>query len=121
MWARVVEISLGFWLMMSPFVFRIVATDSAGLINDLLCGLLAITFGFLSFWKGIGWAHFLTLAVSAWLLVSGFWTGHPAPPEVQNRIVVGLLLAMFAIIPNDIDEMPEEWQRLYANKNSTTE
>lgn len=109
MWARVVEIMLGFWLMASPFIFA----DGSGVLNDLILGLLVLIFGFLSFWRRTGWAHFLSLAAALWLIVFGYSAGHPAPPDSQNRIIVGLLLAMFAIIPNDIDELPRAWQRFY--------
>ena len=106
---------LAFWLMASPFIFK---SGSAGLANDLFLGLLIAIFCFLSFWNRTGWAHFLTLAAALWLMVFGYAAGHPAPPEAQNRIIVGLLLAMFAIIPNHIDEIPRSWQRFY-DENKT--
>ena len=111
MWARTVEIMLGFWLMASPFIFR-----AETLANDLLCGLLVIVFGLLAYWNRTEWAHFLTLGVSIWLIGFGYWAGHPAPPEAQNQIVVGLLLGMFAIIPNRTNELPESWQKFYAKQ-----
>jgi len=116
MWARVVEIMLGFWLMASPFIFRFGGSPA----NDLLCGLLVVIFGFLSYWNRANWTHFLTLLVAAWLIVFGYLAGLPAPPSAQNQIIVGLLLGMFAIIPNKTNEMPEAWRKFYADKNSTS-
>lgn len=95
MWARTVEIILGFWLVASLLIFR-----SNNLANDLLCGLSVVVFGFLSLWNQTQWARFLTLAVALWLIISGYLAGHPAPLSVQNQIIIGLLLAMFAIVPN---------------------
>lgn len=117
MWARVVEIMAGFWLLMSLFVFSSGEIGNSGLANYLLCGLLVIVFGFLSYWKRTRRAHFLTLIVALWLIISGYLTGHPAPPSAQNQIIVGILLGMFAIIPNRANEMPEAWQKFYAEKN----
>lgn len=108
---------LGFWLLASPFVFRSAETGGGGLANDLLCGLLVIIFGFLSYWNRTNWARFLTLVVAAWLIIFGYSAGHPAPPSAQNQIVVGLLLGMFAIIPNRTNEMPEAWNEFYGEKN----
>ena len=108
---------LGFWLLASPFVFRFAETDGSSLANDLLCGLVILVFGFLSFWNRTGWAHFLILPVAAWLIIFGYLAGHPAPPSAQNQIIVGLLLAMFAIIPNKTNEMPEAWRKFYDEKN----
>ena len=117
MWARVTAIMLGFWLLASPFVFRFAETDGSSLANDLFCGLVILFFGFLSFWNRTGWAHFLILPVAAWLIIFGYLAGHPAPPSAQNQIIVGLLLAMFAIIPNKTNEMPEAWRKFYDEKN----
>lgn len=111
MWSRVVEIMLGFWLMASPFIFGF-----GSLINDLLCGIVIVVFGFLSFWNRTGWAHFLILLVAVWLIAFGYSTGHPAPPSAQNQIIVGLLLGMFAIIPNNANEMPDAWRMFYDEK-----
>lgn len=107
---------LGFWLMASPFVFRFAATNGSGLANDLLCGVIAVILGFLSFWNRTSWAHFLILPLAAWLILSGFLHGYPAPPEAQNRIIIGMLLGMFAIIPNYIDEMPKSWRKYYEER-----
>jgi len=120
MWARVIEIMLGFWLLASPFIFRFAETEKGNLANDLLCGLAVIVFGFLSFWNRASRAHFSTLLVAVWLMVLGYLAGHPAPPSAQNQIIVGLLLGMFAIIPNKTNEMPEAWRKFYADKNSTS-
>lgn len=113
MWARVVEIMLGLWLMASPFIFHYVEADRSSLANDLLCGSLAMAFGFLSYWNRMGWAHFLILPVAAWLIAFGYLTGNPAPPQAQNQIIAGILLGMFAIIPNRTNELPEAWRKFY--------
>jgi hypothetical protein len=117
MWSRVVEIMLGFWLMASPFTLRSAENEKGGLANNLLCGLLVIVFGFLSYRNRTRLAHFLTLAVAVWLVGFGYSTGHPAPPPAQNQIIVGLLLGMFAIIPNQTNELPEAWRKFYAGQN----
>ena len=42
-------------------------------------------------------------------------------PSSQNQIIAGLLLAMFAIIPNKTNEMPEAWRNFYNEKIMTSE
>jgi len=113
MWARVVEIMLGFWLVISPFVFQRATGPVSPFGNDLFCGLAAMIFGLFSFWKRSGWAHFLTLIIALWLIGYGYFAGLPSPPTAQNRIITGLLLAMFAIIPNRAEEIPAGWQAFY--------
>lgn len=117
MWARIVEIILGFWLVASPFIFPIAASDRASFINYLLCSAAVIGFGLLSFWDRTKWTHFLTLLVALWLIGFGYSAGYPSPPTAQNQIVVGVLLGMFAIIPNRTNEMPAAWRKFYEEKN----
>jgi hypothetical protein len=112
MWPRVVEIMLGFWLMASPFVLRLPAAETSESIW-FLEGLGVMTLGFLSYWERTRLAHLLILVIAGWLIVSGYAAGHPAPPSAQNRIVVGLLIAMFAIIPSHANEIPEAWKKFY--------
>ena len=112
MWARVVEIMFGFWLLASPFIFN---EGEKTLASNLPCGLLVIILGFLSYWNRTQGAHLLTILVALWLIVLGYWTGYPAPPSAQNQIMVGLLLAMFAIIPNWTNDLPEDWKKFYGN------
>ena len=40
MWSRVVEVMLGCWLLMSPFLFHYAAGCVAVWANDLACGAL---------------------------------------------------------------------------------
>lgn len=100
--------------MASPFIFRSSAAEVGNPVNELLSGLLVVIFGFLSFWNRTHWAHFLILAIALWLIVSGFLAGHPAPPNAQNEILVGILLGMLAIIPNRANEPPKPWRKFYA-------
>lgn len=112
MWPRVVELMLGVWLAISPFIFRHAPEDLFLWVNDLSCGLLVITCSCLSFWEPARHARFTTLVAALWLVSSAYVSGgHPAPPASQNELLVGLLLAMFAIIPNEAGEPPRSWRR----------
>lgn len=117
MWPRIVEILLGFWLVVSPFIFRSAETGIRGTVNDLICGAVVIVLSLASFSGRFMRAHFLIVLVAGWIVIYGYIAGHPAPPAGQNLIVTGLLLAMFAIIPVRIGEIPVSWQRHYAEQN----
>ena len=118
MWARTVEIMLGFWLAISPFVFGHMPEPQAWWINDFACAALIITFGCLSFWHRTRHAHLLSLAVGFWMIAFAyhqrFWqySGAPhAPAELQNLAATAFLLLMFAILPNDLTRPPSSWER----------
>jgi hypothetical protein len=110
MWARVVEVMLGLWLVISPFVFGH-AEQGALWINDLICGSAIVTLALLSFWHPLRYAHLAIVAIGLWLVFFGFVTPSPALPASQNHILLGLLSAMFGIIPNDANLPPESWRR----------
>lgn len=113
MWARVIEIMLGCWLAVSPFVFRHAADEKVLWLNDLFSALAVIMLALISFWRPLRYAHVAIVVVALWLIGFGFWaSGYPAPPALQNDILVGLLLLMFAIIPNEANLPPKAWRRL---------
>lgn len=109
MWSRVVEIMLGCWLLVSPFVFSHPETEAAWWINDLAAGSAVITFGLLSFWKPTRHAHLLTIAVGGWLIGFAYLHLGEPPPAAQNNALLGWLLMMFAIIPNLATRPPRQF------------
>jgi hypothetical protein len=110
MWARVIEVMLGLWLVVSPFIFQHSAESRNLWVNDLTCGFATVTLALFSFWRPLRYAHLAIGGIAVWLIGFGFLAGHPAPPASQNQILVGLLLAMFAIIPNEANLPPEPWR-----------
>jgi hypothetical protein len=104
MWARVVEVMLGLWLAASPFIFRHAAGQTAFWVNDFACAFAIIALALLSFWQRLAYAHLAIGLVALWLIAFGYLTPYPAPPASQNHILLGLVLLMFAIIPNDATE-----------------
>ncbi len=113
MWARVVEVMLGCWLAASPFIFRHSAEDRMLWFSDLLSALAVMVLALLSFWRPLRFAHLGIVAVGLWLIAAGFLAPYPTPAAFQNDIVVGLLLLIFAIVPNDANQPPKPWREFY--------
>jgi hypothetical protein len=110
MWSRVVEIMMGCWLLMSPFIFSHSVEQPSVWINDFGCGLLIILFGLFSYWKPTHQAHLLSIGVSMWLIGFAYWHGFGGPlPYSENHLIVGVMLLMFAVIPNDAERPPRGW------------
>jgi multisubunit Na+/H+ antiporter MnhF subunit len=118
MWARVIEVMLGCWLAMSPFIFRHSAEDRVLWFNDLFAAMVVIMLALVSFWSPLRFAHVANLVIALWLIAFGFWASpYPAPPALQNDIVVGLLLLMFAIVPNKATQPPRSWHDFLARQH----
>jgi hypothetical protein len=119
MWGRVIEIMLGLWLVLSPFLFGHYPGDRALWVSDVTCGFATVLLASVSFWwlpflRFLGYSHLLILAVSGWLIAFGYISGgHPSAPGYQNDIFVGLTLLLIAIIPNEASLPPPAWRRHY--------
>jgi hypothetical protein len=114
MWARVVEVMLGGWLALSPFIFAHAADQPMLWWNDLVSAVVIIILAVCSFWRPLRHAHLGILGVGVWLIGYGYLAPLPPPPASQNHVVLGVLLLMFAIIPNDASRPPASWRDLRA-------
>lgn len=111
MWSRVVEVMLGCWLAVSPFVFRHGPEETLFWVNDLSCASAVILFALLSFWHPLRRAHLAVAVVGVWMIAFGYLhIGTAIPPAIQNNVLTGFFLLMFGIIPNRATEPPAGWQ-----------
>jgi hypothetical protein len=112
MWARVVEVMLGVWLLLSPFIFRDTPAIGNYWSTDVTTGTAVILLSFLSFWRPLRSSHLATAVLAAWLILwAWFSAARPGPPAAQNEIIIGLLLLMLALVPNEASLPPEPWRR----------
>lgn len=117
MWARVVEVMLACWLAMSPFIFEYQDDLTLYWANDFVCATLISLFAFLSLSRRFDMLHLASLAVAVWLIgVACLAAPSPPPPRLQNYVVMGLLIAMIAIIPTRSGTPPQKWLDFYAEK-----
>jgi SPW repeat len=110
MWARIIECMLGIWLLLSPFIFRHAPAARAQWVNDFATGGVVILLSLASYWRPTVWAHWLLLFLGCWLVGFGrFWTPSTLNPGFQNNILVGLVLLMVAVVPNEASQPPRMW------------
>jgi hypothetical protein len=118
MWSRDCEAMIGCWLLMSPFIFGHGEAGWEQWATDLGAGLATIVLALASYWHPLRRAHLGILLVAGWLVGFGrFHDSPPLPPALQNDILVGLLLLLFAIVPNRASEPPAAWQRWNASRD----
>jgi hypothetical protein len=115
MWPRLLEGALGAWLLVSPWVLgtpttaalRLGGVDLVPLVGGIaLVGLTLAAFRFRNAHTGV-----LVVGVA---LIAFNWLAYPrpGPASAQNGIAVGLMVCLFAIIPNDSDQPPVGWRPL---------
>jgi hypothetical protein len=69
MWAGIMNILIGLWLMMAPAVFSMNQTTS---YNNYIIGPLVITFSIISFWEINRKIIRTNILLGAWLLIALF-------------------------------------------------
>jgi hypothetical protein len=119
MWARAFEIGLGLWLIAGPFGVWSASGDGPWL-HDVVCGGLVIAAALAAWRTPVRRAHLAILPVALWLVAHGWWDAAgiaEAPGLTQSRIVVGLSLAMFAVVPSHASRPPPAWRRVLRERD----
>ena len=120
LWAHLMVVALGVWLLTSPFQFALFDPEIATLTardvtgerdlwdpalrnaltgwSNIVSGLLLMLFGTLSLSRRHSWAQWGTTCVGLWLLFAGlfFWT--PSAAAYANDTIVGALAIAFAVL-----------------------
>lgn len=106
MWARISEIVLGIWLLLTPVIFKV--EDWAGVYIGPIVILLAL----MCFYEKINKMHLLQVLPAFWLLYLGYtYPTSTLPFYLQNYILVALTILMFAVIPSNASDHPRPWKR----------
>lgn len=111
MWGRAIEIMLGLWLVLSPWIFR--HWDSHRTLSWVViaCGFFLVVVSSAAFWRPLRRAHLVHLGVALGLAAYAYFGfPHPAPPGAQNALLTGLVLILIAIIPPRPTDPPEPWR-----------
>ena len=96
LWAHFCNISLGFWLITSPFILGYQSVNLT--ISDMVSGLLIIVFGLFCLSWRFAAARWLCASIGLWLLFAPlvFWA--PTAAAYLNDTLVGALIMGFSIL-----------------------
>lgn len=117
MWARIGEIILAVWLLISRFIFSY--GDLRLDWGDFAAPFSIILFAALSYIERLNKMHLLQVLPALWLLYVAFTYPTPwLPFGLQNHILTALFLLMFAIIPSRALEPPRPWRKFLNGSHS---
>lgn len=98
MWARSIVMTLGLWLMASPYFLQ--PEPQAGVLYASVQGLIVVVLSGFAMTKKFEKTAVLIFFHALYLSAKGrFGFDHPQPPMAQNLIIIGILIAMLIIIP----------------------
>lgn len=112
-WPRLVEGALGVWLVASQWVLGAPADPAAEVLGvdavPVVLGVMLVALMLVSF--RYRRAQAAILATGA-LVVLLSWLLHPrpGPPSAENAIIVGLVVCLFALVPNEPGLPPVRWR-----------
>ncbi len=101
MWARIINVILGIWLMAAPAVLGY--ADPAR-TNDRIVGPVAATFAAIAAWEATRSVRWVNVVLGLWLLVAPWVLGYSELDAYLNSLAVGTLMALFAPVRGKITQ-----------------
>jgi hypothetical protein len=97
LWQDWVNLVLGAWLLIAPFLGVGAASDAA-MWSSYLSGVLIMVFAWAALARPQRWEEWLNLLVGAWLIISPFVLNYTyLSGAMWNHIIVGILVAADAL------------------------
>lgn len=96
-WQDMVNIVLGLWLAISPWVLGYAETHTYATWNAIIAGLVIAGIEAIHLDAPSAWEEWTSLVIGLWLIVAPFALGLSTHPNASaSTIAVGALVALFA-------------------------
>lgn len=100
MWKEWLNIALGVWLMISPWVLGATALGNVGLgitYNCVITGILLVLFSVQAIRTRDYWPDLVILFLAFWMLIGPDTLNYALPEMTWNNVSVGLTAGILAI------------------------
>ena len=94
MWAAIINVILGVWVMLAPGLFDF---DKKAADNNYIVGPLVITIAIMAIWEVNRSARYFNMVAGIWLAISPFILEFDLPEAIWNDLVCGVLIAVFSL------------------------
>jgi hypothetical protein len=94
MWAQLVNVALGVWLMAAPSVL---GYGDPARTNDWVVGPLAATFACIALWQATRAVRWWNVPLGAWMIVAPIVLGYLTQPFVHSVVAGVVLIAMSCV------------------------
>ncbi|MDT7827605.1 SPW repeat protein [Pricia sp. S334] len=100
MWAKILNIILGLWLMTAPAVF---SYGKAASDNGHIIGPIIITFSVVSLWEATHVVRKWNYPFALWLLLSPWLLDYQATTAISSDIITGVLIMILSTVGQHIE------------------
>ncbi|MFZ0490891.1 MAG: hypothetical protein WAM00_11645 [Salegentibacter sp.] len=101
MWARILSIVLGLWLMVAPSIF---GYGQAAANNGHIVGPVIVTFSVIAFWEVTRPVRKWNYILAAWLLLAPWILGYDQTAGYLSDMGVAVLVIIFASVKGKIEQ-----------------
>lgn len=103
-WVDWVNVMLGLWLIASPWLLTVAASDRPAAWSSWSVGAAIVTVAFLAMYKPAVWRDAVGVMFGAWLIASPWVLGFVgASAAATNAVIIGLLAIGYALWAMRID------------------
>ena len=96
-WEDWVNLILGVWLGVSPWVLQFASTDVTATQNAFLIGLLLVVANAVMLSAFRIWEELFTAAIGVWLVISPWVLGVSAMTAAANFLIVGIIVLALSL------------------------
>jgi short-subunit dehydrogenase len=113
MWAAIINVLIGLWLMIAPglFDFGKIASN-----NFYIVGPLVITMAIASIWEVNRSFRYFNFVAGLWMTISCAFLSHETIGEITSSFIAGILLIFFSLVKGNIKhQYGGGWKALFKN------
>ena len=97
-WQDWINLLLGIWLFISPWVVGFEGTQMAASWNAWILGVAIVVFSAIAVSMPQVWEEIINLLLGIWMVISSWIIGATSRSVETNAVIVGLLVILFAIL-----------------------
>lgn len=113
MWAQIINIFIGIWLMIAPYVL---SYSAAGSDSCHIAGPVIATFATVACWEATRGARKFNIPIGLWLLVAPWLLGYNETLPTINDMLCGALILSFSMVKGKIiGKFGGGWKVLWQN------
>ena len=95
-WQDTVNLLIGVWLFISPWVAGFAPSDAAAAWNAWILGVAILVFSAIAVSMPQAWEEVINILLGIWMVISSWVIGVANRAAETNAVIVGLLVILFA-------------------------